>query len=120
MRLTRVHLLCATILAAWVAPASAQTQTFKPKPKPAKIAVADCQTVAAVAAYFGEAKTRAYAEGNLDNALDQAKSRLTEAGKVGFIVRDRKVTCKNYIDFGGAIGQEQKCVAQAQLCLRAR
>jgi len=101
-------------------PAAAQVQTLKPKPKPAKIAVTNCQTIAAVAAYFGEEKTRAYAEGNLDNALDQAKSRLTASGKVGLVVKDRKVMCKNYIDFGGAIGQEQKCVAQAQLCIRAR
>ncbi|MBC8050090.1 MAG: hypothetical protein H7X92_08095 [Chitinophagales bacterium] len=101
-------------------PATAQVNISKPKAKPAKIAVTDCQTVAAVAAYFGEEKTRSYAEGNLDNALDQAKSRLTASGKVGLVVKDRKVTCKNYIDFGGAIGQEQKCVAQAQLCLRAR
>ncbi len=107
-------------LMAFFTPAFAQVAPQKPKAKPARIAVTDCRTVSAVAAFFGEEKTRAFAEGNLDTALDLAKSRLTADGKVGFVVKDRKVTCKNYIDFGSLIGQEQKCLAQAQLCLRAR
>ncbi|MDX2263376.1 MAG: hypothetical protein NW215_00185 [Hyphomicrobiales bacterium] len=118
--MTRAAFVVLAAFALGAAPAVAQLSAPKLKKPAAKIAVTSCQQVSAVAAFFGEQKTRAYAESNLEVALDAAKSRRTAAGEIGLVVRNRKVVCRDYIDFGAAIGREQKCLASAELCLRAR
>jgi hypothetical protein len=105
-------------LAAVIGAMAANAQTAAPKPKaaraPAKPAL--CEAVSAVATGFGAANVTTFANGNLDLAIDSAKNRLADKGAKGFSVRERKVRCENYIDFGGAIGKEHKCTASAQLC----
>jgi hypothetical protein len=110
----------ALLLALSMGAACAQAPQTKTKTQQKPPDVTDCRKLSSVAAFFGEERTKAYAETNLDRAIDDDKTRRTADGEVGFVVIDRKVACKEYIDFGGAVGVEHKCIASARLCLRSR
>jgi len=78
-----------------------------------------CQQASAVATGFGVENATTFASGNLDLAIDKAKDQLAGKGAKGFSIKDRKVSCSDYIDFGGALGREQKCQATALVCGQA-
>ncbi|WP_125461668.1 hypothetical protein [Rhodomicrobium sp. R_RK_3] len=118
MRTARVCLpICAfAVIAAGTS--LAQPKAYRPAPrKPARTEEARiCEPVQAVAVGFGLDNVTTFVQGNLDLAINEAKDTLASRGLKAFLVQDRTVTCEDYIDFGGAIGREQKCRASARLC----
>jgi hypothetical protein len=75
-----------------------------------------CTTVNAVATGFGKENVSNFAYRNLALVINGAKDKLAAEGAKGFKVEERRVSCEDYIDFGGAIGREHKCQATARLC----
>jgi hypothetical protein len=75
-----------------------------------------CTTVNAVATGFGKENVSNFAYRNLALVINGAKDKLAAKGAKGFRIEERRVSCEDYIDFGGAIGREHKCQATARLC----
>jgi hypothetical protein len=112
--------LCVDIETAGAAPVVAAAKTKakarvakKPRP-PAKERV--CAPVEAVATGFGKETVTAFAFQNLSRAINSAKDQLASQGAKGFAIEQREVACVDYIDFGGSIGREHKCLAKARVC----
>jgi hypothetical protein len=79
-----------------------------------------CEPASAVATGFGEKNVTGFADGNLNLAIDKVKDHLADKGAKGFSIEGRKITCTDYIDFGGSIGREHKCSASAMVCAKIK
>jgi hypothetical protein len=112
------HCLVIASAAAAIA-AGGWTADAKPRPK-APAVPKTCEQASAVATGFGVANVTDFANGNLNLAIDKAKDHLAENGAKGFSIEQRKVTCTDYIDFGGSIGREHKCSATAMVCAKIK
>jgi hypothetical protein len=106
-------------LAACLAAAGFGTVAAKPRPK-APAAQKTCEKASAIATGFGVKKVTGFANGNLDLAIDKVKDHLAGNGAKGFSIEVRKVSCTDYIDFGGSIGREHKCSATAMVCAKIK
>jgi hypothetical protein len=104
-----------TFLAA-LAAISGSTADAKPRPKVPAAAQRTCEKASAIATGFGVSKVTGFANGNLDLAINRVKDQLSDKGAKGFSIEGRKVSCTDYIDFGGSIGRENKCSATAMVC----
>jgi hypothetical protein len=114
--LRQTHIIA---LAACLAAGSLGTVAAKPRPK-APAARKTCEKASAVATGFGVKKVTGFANGNLDLVIDRVKDHLAGDGAKGFSIEARKVTCTDYIDFGGSIGREHKCSATAMVCAKIK
>jgi hypothetical protein len=109
--------LCVDVETAGAAPlveTKAKARVAKKSRPPAKERV--CAPVEAVATGFGKETVTAFAFQNLSRAINSAKDQLASQGAKGFAVEQREVACVDYIDFGGSIGREHKCLAKARVC----
>jgi hypothetical protein len=87
----------------------------KPRPEPV-VKERMCTTVNAVATGFGKENVSNFAYQNLARIINGAKDKLAAKGAKGFRIEEQRVSCEDFIDFGGAIGREHKCQATARLC----
>jgi hypothetical protein len=109
---------CVYVETAGAAVATAKTKAkariAKKPPPSAKERI--CTPVEAVATGFGKETVTAFAFQNLSRVINSAKDQLASQGAKGFAVEQREVACVDYIDFGGSIGREHKCLAKARVC----
>lgn len=110
-----IALAAASIAAAGIFMAA----SAKPLPK-TPVASRTCEKASAIATGFGVENVTGFANGNLNLAIDKVKDHLADNGARGFSIEGRKVSCADYIDFGGSIGREHKCSATAMVCAKIK